>query len=611
MPHSWNESTPRALSFARDWRGQTSTRHVHPFALLLLLLLAAPMRGRAAPGDLDNSFVPSPVGGAIQSTLSAAIQPDGKMMIGGSFATMSGITRSNIARISATGVLDAAFTPGTNDVVQSCAVQDDGKIILTGQFTAVNSAARTYIVRLLPDGTVDPGYSAYTSEEVRAAIPLPDGKVIYGGFFPSINGVAQRFLGRTNANGTHDASFAPTVSHRLRMVLRQPDGRLVIGGDFTSVNGITRNRLARINADGTLDANFNPDITGSGVYCAVLQPDGQLVIAGAFTAVGGTARTNVARIRSDGTLDTTYNTSSNGTVRGSCLQTDGKITFVGQFTQFGGVTKNRIARVLANGTLDATFAPTADALIFGATQQADGKILVMGQFSFFNAVSRPLLVRLENDPAGQFLTVPSPGRIQWLRSGSSPETNDVDFQLSTDSGTTWSPLGAGTRINGGWERTGLVLPAAGQVRARARTYSAYGNGSRSILQTIASFSLPAQQVWRQQYFGISSNTGLAADNADPDLDGAENLIEYTFGRHPLTPDAHLLPAWGINAGQHQLQFTLGTAVTGITCRAERSDSLQPGSWTQIPNQASPPNYLFSIPAFISPRTYLRLQVQPQ
>lgn len=573
---------------------------------LLCFVIVKPDAG-GEPGDVDLTFTPSPEGSEFPATLSAAVQPDGYMVIGGSFLTMGGAAHAYLSRISAFGTVDSSFSTYTDNVVQAVTLQDDSKLILAGQFATVNGAPGVSIVRLNPNGTVDSGFSASASDEVRTAIPLRDGKIIVAGFFPLLNGQPQRFLGRLNANGTLDTTFAPVLNARARTALIQPDGKIVVGGDFSTVNGIARNRIARLNADGSLDTQFNPNVTGSGVYCATLQPDASLIFAGAFTAVGGVARTNVARVTSGGVLDNSFNTGSNQTVRGLCLQTDGRVTFVGQFTQFGGQVKNRIARVLANGTLDTTFNASSDALVFGATQQADGKLVVMGQFSFFNSVPRSLLVRLENNPAVQSLTIPSPGRIQWLRSGSSPESSDVDFQLSTDGGTTWSDLGAATRISGGWERTGILLPANGQVRARARVYGAYGNSSRSILQSVASFTFPAQSVWRQQYFGTTANAGDAADNADPDKDGVTNLIEFAFGRHPLSAETTPLPEWQTAGGQQVLQFTLASGVSGITCRAEQSTTLQPGSWVELPNLASPPHYHFTAPASAS-RSFLRLQV---
>ena len=49
--------------------------------------------------------------------------------------------------------------------------------------------------------------------------------------------------------------------------------------------------------------------------------------------------------------------------------------------------------------------------------------------------------------------------------------------------------GVGTRIAGGWERSGLSLPANGSIRARARTAGSYVNGSSGLVEQVQAFAL--------------------------------------------------------------------------------------------------------------------------
>src|SRR5687767_3185683 len=62
------------------------------------------------------------------------VQPDGKILIGGDFTTVSpnggaAVTRNRIARFNPDGTLDTAFDPNANSNVYSIAVQPDGKIL--------------------------------------------------------------------------------------------------------------------------------------------------------------------------------------------------------------------------------------------------------------------------------------------------------------------------------------------------------------------------------------------------------------------------------------------------------------------------------------------------
>ena len=55
-------------------------------------------------------------------------------------------------------------------------------------------------------------------------------------------------------------------------------------------------------------------------------------------------------------------------------------------------------------------------------------------------------------------------------------------------------------------------------------------------------STPASDLWRIQYFNQSTNTGIAADDSDPDQDNLPNLLERAFNLYPLTSDAYILTA---------------------------------------------------------------------
>jgi hypothetical protein len=94
--------------------------------------------------------------------------------------------------------------------------------------------------------------------------------------------------------------------------------------------------------------------------------------------------------------------------------------------------------------------------------------------------------------------------VEWLRGGASPEAQDVAFDLSTDRGTTWKALGAGTRISGGWEKTGLSLPTSGLVRARARVICGRYNGSSGLVETVTAYSLLTSRLTGATLLGNGS-----------------------------------------------------------------------------------------------------------
>ena len=447
-----------------------------PVWLILLAVAVAP-RAQAAAGDLDALNLS--IGSGVYVSAMAA-QPDGKLIIAGWFRQVLGVTRNYLARINADGTLDTGFDPNANSIVQSVVVQPDGKVLIGGNFTT-----------LQPNG---------------AAVATP-----------------RNYIARLNADGTLDLGFNPKANNVVYCLAVQADDRVLLGGGFTTLqpNGAavatTRNRIARVGADGTLDLGFDPN-SNDAVECMAVQADGKVVLGGYFAAfrpngaLSDTLRRRIARLNSDGTVDPGFNptaihTAINPTVNPHVLsvavQADGRVLLGGNFTALqpngaaAATARRFVARVNADGTLDPGFDPEANITVVGLAMQADGRVLVGGSFSTFQpngaavAMGRGQFARLLNDAVTQTLTVPDATQVQWSRSGAGPELSQVTFEQSLDGGTTWTVLGLGTRVGttASWQRTGLTLPASGQLRARGRTStSGYYGGGSGLIEQVASFA---------------------------------------------------------------------------------------------------------------------------
>ncbi len=159
------------------------------FAIASAAILSAPdLLG--ATGDLDLSFNPgSGPNGTVYATI---VQPDGKVIIGGSFASYNGVARNGIARLNTNGSLDATFNVGNgaNAVIYALALQPDGKIVIGGDFTLFNGSICTRIGRLNSNGSVDSSFDPKAGFEaggangsVLAIARQGDGKFIIGGNF--------------------------------------------------------------------------------------------------------------------------------------------------------------------------------------------------------------------------------------------------------------------------------------------------------------------------------------------------------------------------------------------------------------------------------------------
>src|SRR2546430_2502096 len=186
---------------------------------------------------------------------------------------------------AAGGDLDPTFNASVMGAgeVAAVALQPDGKIVIGGDFTSVNGTARNRIARLNADGSLDSSFNPVLGvfSRVDAIAVQPDGKIVIGGVFSGINGTGRDCNARINADGSLDSSFNPVlgVFSRVDAIAVQPDGKIVIGGVFSSINGTARDDIARINADGSIDSSFDPGLGQIGhVTTIALQPDGKIVI---------------------------------------------------------------------------------------------------------------------------------------------------------------------------------------------------------------------------------------------------------------------------------------------------------------------------------------------
>ena len=264
-------------------------------------VLTAPLVRLNSDGSTDTTFNG---GGAGPGNVvkSITIQGDGKILIGGEFTSYNAIPRGGIARLEASGVLDTSFANGVagvggglgGSVVNVIKVQADGNVVIGGSFATVNGVARNGIARLTSTGTLDTtfqnGLAGPNSPPSDLAIQA-DGKILIVGNFTTVNGTNRGHVARLNSDGTLDTTFGDGLAGADLNVLclgLAADGKIYIGGWFTSFNGVTMTPLgfARLNSDGTLDPTFpsgllgNPATlgTGEGINNLTILSSGNIIV---------------------------------------------------------------------------------------------------------------------------------------------------------------------------------------------------------------------------------------------------------------------------------------------------------------------------------------------
>ena len=411
----------------------------------------------ASPGGWDQSYGPTIAGGPVNAL---ALQPDGRLLVGGAFTSVNGsLSRNHLARLFTDGSLDTTFFNtgnGVSSVVYCLALQTDGRIVLGGDFTSINGTARTRVARLNSNGTVDGSFvpTNTLNGQVLALAVQNDNKVVIGGNFSG--GAFPSWNARLNADGTVDTAFSSYPNGSVNAIAIQTNGQILIGGSFTTVNGAPRYRIARLNADGSIDNTFQYNLTGASaaVRCIQIQPDGKILVGGDFGLVNNTARGNVARLNYDGSLDTGFssNPGANGPVYALVAQTDNSVAIAGNFSSYASFNLSHVARLYADGTRDTAFStPFINGLVMALGVQSDGGILVGGPFGSINGTNRPYLARLYgnlyppefiNQPISRSTNVgatvtfsasvnnPTPSSFQWRKEGNNiPNATGMSYTL--------------------------------------------------------------------------------------------------------------------------------------------------------------------------------------
>jgi uncharacterized delta-60 repeat protein len=256
-----------------------------------------------ANGSIDTGFNAGSLG-PNNSVNTIHVQTDGKLLITGAFSNIDGVARRLVARLNANGSVDSSFNGGTqaNYTFDAVVLQPDGKLIVGGTFDRLNNVDRMRIARYNTDGSIDASFDPGNgpgAASVNALALQSDNKIIVGGSFTTFNNVPQVRIARLNTDGTLDTTFNPGVSANavIRSIALQADGKMIIAGDFTTFNGVSRNHIARLNADGSLDTTFNPGTgTDERLETIILQPDGNLIIKGDFNTYNGTSKSLIARV---------------------------------------------------------------------------------------------------------------------------------------------------------------------------------------------------------------------------------------------------------------------------------------------------------------------------
>ena len=344
-------------------------------------------------GSLDSTFdsdglVFTDFGSSSDAGRAIAIQPDGKIVIAATHGCCNSVG-IGLARYNSDGSPDPSFgtggkvtAPAGADYAQAIALQPDGKLLVGG-----SRGLSPFIARVEPGGLLDQSFGTggvvmpFSGEqgEVTGLAVLSDGRIVAGGSRLSCCGTHDDFqVIRLNASGSTDTSFGPASNGRALAdfqsgsfdnafgLAMQADGRIVLAGSTQVGSQPYDFAVARFTAGGTLDPSFGTGgvVTtdrGAGEQgrAVGITPGGQIIVAGQSTG-DSASDFMIAAYTTEGVLDAGFGTG--GAVTTDFQSTDDKALAVavgpnGKITAGGytfGFQRLGLARYFSG-----SFGPTA------------------------------------------------------------------------------------------------------------------------------------------------------------------------------------------------------------------------------------------------------------
>jgi hypothetical protein len=263
---------------------------------------------------------------------------DGKLYIAGSFSSVGGQSRNNLAAIDTITGNVTSWNPNANHLVRVLLIHEN-KIYLGGDFTTLSGQLRNHLAAVDTFGNItswNPGANSIVT--TMAAY----GNTIYsGGAFTTAGGTTRNYFAAFDTVNGNVTSLNPNPNNTINSIAINGN-TLILGGDFTKIGGVEKNYIATIDAFSGTPTSWPCE--AESVVEVIAMNGNELYVGGGFQSIGGRARKNIAAIDATTGLVTNWNPKANNNVNSISLK-NSKIFVGGQFDTIGGQLRNSIAAI--------------------------------------------------------------------------------------------------------------------------------------------------------------------------------------------------------------------------------------------------------------------------
>lgn len=318
-----------------------------------------------------------------------------RLFVGGSFSRIAGQTRRHLAELDAMGGGLSLWDPSPDRPVRALLVHQ-GALYVGGDFDSVAGQPRS---RAAAFELASSALTAWNPDvqvglcDVRALAAL-GGTIYIGGLFSSVGGVPRRHLAAVDAMAGLPTSWDPSLTGPDDLFFGDPfvytlaikGNTIYVGGHYTGIGGAARNGLAQVDLATGLATSWNPDAVE---VTSVAVRETTVFIGGYFLSVGGVRRRYLAEVRVDTGALTAWDPAPNDAVQ-TMAEAGGILYAGGFFTGIGSEwrpRRNVAAFDAATGRLK-DWDPNPDGLIVEALVATHGQIYVGGYFSMIGGQIR-------------------------------------------------------------------------------------------------------------------------------------------------------------------------------------------------------------------------------
>ncbi|MGD9692768.1 MAG: hypothetical protein AB7G17_05790 [Phycisphaerales bacterium] len=244
--------------------------------------------------------------GKFNDSISAALYtPEGHLIVGGSFTSISGLPASRIARWN--GQSWSPLASGCSGKVSALLRSPDDHIIAAGAFTTAGGVPARNIARW--DGATWSPIGQIANGTINRLALLPSNEILAVGTFTYADEETCSYIARWDGQrwNKYGLGLQAASSGAGNTLLVEPDGSFVVGGIFDFAGGVPAKNIARWS--GSAWSAF-----GSGMNSTVSAlsrlTTGELVASGSFTIAGGGAAAGIARWTGSAWISMAYGSGS-------------------------------------------------------------------------------------------------------------------------------------------------------------------------------------------------------------------------------------------------------------------------------------------------------------